>query len=88
MASTRGQTHRLELRAGKRREDEDKKEPQLGGKEEENIDHRIIGGKRPLRSLSPTIRPTPPFLLNYILKCHIYTVFLTPRGMVTKHVIE
>ena len=28
--------------------------------------HRIIGWKRPLRSLSPTIHPTPPCLLNRI----------------------
>jgi len=34
--------------------------------------HRVTGCKRPPRSSSPTIRPTPPFLLNHILKCHIY----------------
>jgi len=37
---------------------------------------RIIGWKRPLRSSSPTIHPTPPFLLNRIPKCHIYTFFV------------
>jgi len=37
--------------------------------------HRIIGWKRPLRSSNPTIHPTPPFLLNHLLKCHIYTSF-------------
>ena len=37
--------------------------------------HRIIGWKRPLRSLSPTVSPTPPCLLNQIPKCPIYTVF-------------
>ena len=35
----------------------------------------IIGWKRPLRSSSPTISPTPPYLLNHILKCHIYMFF-------------
>jgi len=37
--------------------------------------HRIIGWKRPLRSSSPTICPTPPCLLNNIPKSHIYTFF-------------
>jgi len=31
-----------------------------------------MGWKRPLKS-SPTIHPTPLFLLNHILKCHIYS---------------
>ncbi|KAK4810503.1 hypothetical protein QYF61_004283 [Mycteria americana] len=29
--------------------------------------------KRPLRSSSPTVNPTPPCLLNHVLKRHIYT---------------
>ena len=29
--------------------------------------------KRPLKSPRPTINPTPPCLLNHVLKCHIYT---------------
>jgi len=32
--------------------------------------HRIIGWKRPLRSSTPTIHPTPPCLLQHIPKCH------------------
>ena len=40
-----------------------------------NQNHRIIGWKRPLRSSSPTVHPTPPCLLNHITKCHIYTFF-------------
>ena len=39
--------------------------------------HRIIGWKRPL---SPTITPTPPCLLNHVLKCHIYTFFEHLQG--------
>ena len=31
------------------------------------------GWKRPLRSSSLTITPTPPCLLNHVLKCHIHT---------------
>ena len=42
--------------------------------------HRIIGWKRPLRSSSPTIHPTPPCLLNHIPKCHIYTLFEHLQG--------
>jgi len=42
--------------------------------------HRIIGWKRPLRSSSPTIDPTPPCLLNHTLKCHIYTFFEHLQG--------
>jgi len=38
----------------------------------ESQNHRL---KWPLRSLSPTICPTTPCLLNHILKCHIYTFF-------------
>jgi len=38
-------------------------------------DHRITGWKRPLRSSSPTICPTPPRLLNHGLKYRIYTFF-------------
>ena len=37
--------------------------------------HRIIGWKRPLRSSSPTIRPTTLCLLNHIPKCHTYMFF-------------
>jgi len=37
---------------------------------------RIIGWKRPLGSSTATTHPTPPFLLNHILDCHIYTHFL------------
>ena len=47
--------------------------------------HRITGWKRPLRSSSPTIRPTPPCLLNRILKCHIYTFFEHPQGWGLHH---
>jgi len=43
------------------------------------LNHRIIGWKRLLRSSSPTIHPTPPFLLNHILRCHIYTFLHTSR---------
>ena len=32
-----------------------------------------LGWKRPLRPSSPTINPSPPCLLNHMLKCHIYT---------------
>jgi len=39
-----------------------------------------MGWKRPLRSSSPTIHPAPPFLLNHILKCHIYTFFKHLQG--------
>ena len=42
----------------------------------ESWNHRIIGWIRPLRSLSPTMCPTPPCLLNHIPKCHIYKFFL------------
>ena len=31
--------------------------------------HRIIGWKRPLRSSSSTVTPTPPCLLNHVPKC-------------------
>ena len=41
----------------------------------ESQNRRIIGWERPLSSSSPTIHPTPPCLLNHVLKCHIYTVF-------------
>ena len=47
--------------------------------------HRIIGWKRPLRSSSPTIHPTPPFLLNHILKCHIYRFFKHLQGWGLNH---
>ena len=50
----------------------------------EVMTYRIVGGKRPLRS-SPTIRPTPPCLLNHILKCHIYTVFKHLQGWWRNH---
>ena len=46
---------------------------------------RIIGRKRPLRSSSPTVNPTPPCLLNRILKCHIYVVFEHLQGWRLHH---
>ena len=42
--------------------------------------HRIIGWKRPLRSLSPTINWTPPCLLNHSLKRHIHMFFEHLQG--------
>jgi len=53
------------------------------GKREAN--HRIIGWKRPLRSSSPTIHPTPPCLLNHVPKCHIYTFFEHLQGWGLHH---
>ena len=47
--------------------------------------HWIIGWKRPLRSSSPTIGPTPPCLLNHIPKCHIYTFFKHLQGWWLNH---
>jgi len=47
--------------------------------------HRIIGWKRPLRSSSPTINPTPPCLINHIPKCHIYTFFKHLQGWGLNH---
>ena len=38
-----------------------------------------------LRSLCPTIHPTPPCLLNHILKCHIYTFFEPLQGWGLRH---
>jgi len=38
------------------------------------------GWKRPLRSWSPTVNPTPPCLLNDVLKCHIYMFFEYLQG--------
>ena len=46
----------------------------------ESENHRIIGWKRPLRSSSPTIHPTPPCLLNHVLKFHIYMFFEHLQG--------
>ena len=46
---------------------------------------RITGWKRPLRSPSPTIRPTPPCLLNHIPKCHIHTFFEHLQGWGLHH---
>jgi len=37
------------------------------------------GWKRPLRSSSPTVNPTPPCLLNHVLKCHSYKFLNTSR---------
>jgi len=37
--------------------------------------HGIISWKRPLRSSSPTVSPTPPCLLNRIPKCRVYMFF-------------
>ena len=47
--------------------------------------HRVIGCKRPLRSSSPTTQPTPLFLLNHVLKCHIYTFFKHLQGWGLHH---
>ena len=47
--------------------------------------HRIIGWKRPLRSSSSTIHPTPPCLLNHVPKCHIHTVFGPLQGWGLPH---
>jgi len=52
--------------------------------EPREMNHRIIGWKRPLRSSSPTVNPTPPCLLNHAPRCHIYTLSWTPPGMVTQ----
>ena len=49
-------------------------------KGEHKYNHGIIGWKRPLKSSSPTVNPTPPCLLNHVPKCHIYTVFEHLRG--------
>ena len=38
------------------------------------------GWKRPLISSRPTVNPSPPCLLNHVLKCHIYMVFEHPQG--------
>jgi len=43
------------------------------------------GWKRPLRSSSPTITPTPPWLLNHVLKCHIYMIFEHLHGWGLHH---
>jgi len=46
-----------------------------------NIEPRNhYGWKRPLRSPSPTVTPTPPCLLNHVPKCHIHTVFEPLQG--------
>ena len=45
----------------------------------------IIGWKRPPRSSSPTIHPTPPCVLNHIPKCHIYTFFEHLQGWGLHH---
>jgi len=34
---------------------------------------RIIGWRRPVRSPSPAVTPTPPCLLNHVPKCHTHT---------------
>jgi len=47
--------------------------------------HRITGWNRPLRSSSPTIRPTTPCLLNHTPKCHIYTFFEHLQGWGLNH---
>ena len=43
-----------------------------------------LGWKRPLRS-SPTVNPSPPCLLNHVLKCQIYTVFEHLQGWWLHH---
>jgi len=58
--------------------------PRIAG-EVEKRDHRIIGWKRPLRSSSPTINPTPPCLLNWVLKCHVYRFFEPFQGWGLHH---
>jgi len=35
------------------------------------LNRRITGWQRPLRSSSPSINPTPPRLLNHVLKFHV-----------------
>ena len=50
----------------------------------EDLNHRIIGWKRPLRS-SPTVNPAPPFLVNHVLKCHIYMFFNHLQGWWLNH---
>ena len=46
----------------------------------ESQNHRVIDWKRPLRSWSPTVNPTPPCLLNRVPKCHIYKFFKHLQG--------
>ena len=47
--------------------------------------HRIIGWKRPLRSSSPGVNPTPQYLLNHVLKCHVYMFFKHLQGWGLHH---
>ena len=63
-------------------------ERQRLSKSTESYNHQ--GWKRPLRSSSPTANPTPPCLLNHVLKCHIYTVFehLSSLLVRSKHFAE
>jgi len=39
--------------------------------------HRIVGWKRPLRSSSPTVNPTPPCLLHHIPKDYLNSVIVS-----------
>jgi len=41
--------------------------------------------KRPLRSSSQTISPTPPCLLNHIPKCQVHTLFEHLQGWGLNH---
>jgi len=43
------------------------------------------GWKRPLRSSSPTINPSPPRLPNRVPKCHIHTLFEPLQGWGLPH---
>ena len=43
------------------------------------------GWKRPLRSSSPTMNPTPPCLLNHVPKGHIYMGFEPLQGWGLHH---
>jgi len=51
------------------------KRPRCSASTAQEQNHRIIGWKRPLGSARPSINPTPPCLLNHVLKSHIHTVF-------------
>ena len=43
------------------------------------------GWKRPLRSSSPAVKPSPPCLLNHVLRCHIYRFFERLQGWWLHH---
>ena len=50
--------------------------------------HRIITWKGPLRSSSPTVTPTPPCLVNHVLKCQVYTFFEHLSGLSSPETLE